>query len=250
MAIKDNFWSKIRAERCITTERMAQILEIDTNILSNYFIGFSMPNEGTIQKICDLLKIEYEQGLSEFQKVHSAYLAMHRFGNIVSFDKKPKKQNVSKKKKKPYSRRINFWTNLRLEHGLTLQEVANLLQIDCELVGAYLSGYEMPGHNEIVRFCQLFNVDYDKGKSEFEFAHSIYAPLDQESLGNIPNVVEIPETVSKSDSQEILKLIYGKVPYSEYTVVAKMLTEENTDILPVVYGKIDYATYCKLMAEI
>lgn len=247
MMVKDNFWSRLKTERSITTERVAQILNIDSSILSNYFIGFNMPDEKTIRSICEFFKIDYDQGLSEFRQVHSAYLAQHRFGNALSFDKKPSKTKQGKKKKTPWSRRINFWTNLRLEHGLTLQDVADKLQIDTEMVAGYFSGYMVPGHNELIRLCQLFNVDYDKGLSEFKYAHSIYAPLDQESIGNIPKAVEVNDTALTADKQEILKQIYGKIPYSEYSLVVKMLNEGNIDILPIVYGKVDYTTYRKLI---
>ena len=74
----------------------------------------------------------------------------------------------------PYTSFDNFWSLRRVEYGLRVQDVADLLQLDQKQVGGYFSGWQIPHPLVILRLCILFDVPYAVGEREFQNAFDEY----------------------------------------------------------------------------
>jgi len=110
-------------------------------------------------------------------------------------------------------------------------------------VADIFSGVQMPTSDDINSLCQLFEVDYKTGESEFRKLYDSNA-----EDHNIPETKEdtsdIINTMVSFDRDALLKSIYGKIPYSDYI---KLTTIENLeDALPILYGIVDFKTYMEL----
>ena len=89
---KDNFWSKLRVERNLTTKEIADYLGEGEKKTSAYFTGFLLPDDNTIRQLCDLFDVDFNTGNLEFQHAHRQYVAEHK-RTLKSSAKTTTKQN-------------------------------------------------------------------------------------------------------------------------------------------------------------
>lgn len=75
---KDNFWSKLRVERNLTTKEIADYLGEGEKKTSAYFTGFLLPDDNIIRQLCDLFDVDFNTGNLEFQHAHRQYVAEHK----------------------------------------------------------------------------------------------------------------------------------------------------------------------------
>lgn len=152
--------------------------------------------------------------------------------------------------KSPYARKDNFWSKTRVENKLTIAEVATAIGESEKIVASYFSGFLMPHDITVRRICDLFDVEFSKGKLEFENAHSKYKAEHKPTLkysarkkkpGEINNV------------EDIFLNLYGLVSCSEFIDIYNAATgraDEEVDLMAILYGKVDYKTFSKIISMI
>ena len=57
-ACKDNFWSRLRAEKGIKIKEVAEYLHMSGGGVGAYFTGELMPSEDKINALCDLFDVD------------------------------------------------------------------------------------------------------------------------------------------------------------------------------------------------
>lgn len=166
-----------------------------------------------------------------------------------------------------YACKDNFWSRLRAEKGIKIKEVAEYLHLSGGGVGAYFTGESMPDEDKINALCDLFDVDPVLGAREFKKAHDkwvsehhkakMIAGSKVERKEPTEETVEEPtEKVCTLDGYAVCKLLYGKLPYADYTIVYEgfMLGDfqgrDIEDVFKFLYGKVDYAIYCEVIKMI
>ena len=163
---------------------------------------------------------------------------------------KPYKKTSYKKK----TITSNFWNDKRIEYGMTLQDVSDLLGIKRGSISGYFSGFCLPDEQVLSAFCELFNVDVDKGRSEFLSAYSIWGKEHPDytecgrtykKITNVPADVEQPKVTPAIDKDIISELIYGKVEYEDFITILET-ANNGGDILRNLYGKVDYTSYLRI----
>lgn len=153
--------------------------------------------------------------------------------------------------------KITFWNTLRVERNIRYCDIAELFGGGVSTYGAYFSGQLMPKDDIITKLCDLFDVDFDKGKEEFRKAHADWVSTKHSGRRELTtgkkDVVlrasaEMPArvTVGQSDSpskSDIFSLIYGKIPYDRFSEFCDMVASKNGDPLKLVYGAVSYEDY-------
>ena len=149
--------------------------------------------------------------------------------------------------------RMTFWTRKRLDSQFTLRELSELSGIGYSTLSKYLTGQQMPPLKEIVKLCDLFNVDLDNGVKEFKMAHGAWksprrakeVKADSEEIKPI-TVVPVKE-VKPDDS--ILRAVYGIIPCSVFMEIEAGKVEE-TKIFEALYNKVDYDTFIEIQNKL
>ena len=163
---------------------------------------------------------------------------------------------MGRKVKVATSLKDNFWSRKRVEAGLHVKDVANLLNMASSSVGEYLSGQFIPPVPIIRAFCDLFDVDYDTGELEFQRAHRAWKSMREHkdykviSAETLRAEVLVPEVAKEEPAvtkfmEDLYSVIYGKVTYEQYEEIRKGKFD-GVRILSYIYGKVDYATYIEL----
>ena len=143
--------------------------------------------------------------------------------------------------------KTNFWSTLRVDRGIKLKELADLLGFSDSAVGAWFSGQVLPKASVINDLCSFFDVDVDEGTRQFVLAHREWR-----AQNNRPSATKnIPATREKSldsisTSDDILQLLYGKVDYTTFVRLTTVLSNksDDTDVLQEIYGSVSYEEFC------
>lgn len=152
--------------------------------------------------------------------------------------------------KAPYARKDNFWSKKRVDNKLTVAEVASAIGENDKTVSAYFTGLLMPHDATVRRMCDLFDIEFSKGKLEFENAHSKYKAEHSPSLkfsarqkkpGEINNI------------EDVFLTLYGLVSCAEFidiynTAIGR--ADEGIDLMAILYGKVDYKTFSKIITMV
>lgn len=85
-----------------------------------------------------------------------------------------------------------FWSNKRVENGLSIGDLADLLNTSYTQASKYLTGQVIPNAEMRRKICTLFDVPYNVGEQEFIIAHNLwkqnnnskYAVIQQDPLTN------------------------------------------------------------------
>ena len=85
-------------------------------------------------------------------------------------------------KKSPLTYTDNFWSNLRVDRGYRVKELADLCEVETKTMSAFFTGQCMPPDSVIETLCEFFAVDFTKGKEEFQRAERAYRPLHKRTL--------------------------------------------------------------------
>lgn len=162
---------------------------------------------------------------------------------------------MGRKVKVATSLKDNFWSRKRVEAGLHVKDVANLLNMASSSVGEYLTGQVIPPEPVIKALCLLFDVDYDTGELEFQRAHRAwksmrehkdYKVISAKTLRAEALASEVKEEPAMTKfTEELYSVIYGKVTFEQYEEIRKGQFD-GVRILSYIYGKVDYATYIEL----
>lgn len=68
---KDTFWNRRRIAKGLKIEDISEKSGVSKKAIWAYFAGAKMPNDATIEKLCNALDVDVIQGASEFRKAHT-----------------------------------------------------------------------------------------------------------------------------------------------------------------------------------
>ena len=153
-----------------------------------------------------------------------------------------------------------YWNNLRVERNIKVKEIAEYLNVSLSAAGGYFSGQIMPRELQIKQLCGLFDVPIDVGTEEFKKAHALWKSERKRSgvkvqSGKKDKPAEIEITVDMTapqfeepsvDNLDIIKLLYGKLPYELFETVRKMIKHQSGDVLEQLYGRVSYKEFIQI----
>ena len=151
-----------------------------------------------------------------------------------------------------------WWNSLRVERNIAYKKLVQYMDCCISRVGGWFSGQKLPDRADIIKICDLFDVDYlegerhfiednEKWQSEHKRTH-----LASTGVGETKNPrkkrtkIKVAQTQVKDVSEEIpniLELAYGAIDYTDYIKVSNVLSENPTDILNSLYGKVSYEAF-------
>lgn len=279
-----NFWiDKKLAEGC-TNGDLGALLGKDDSTISAYFIGKNMPKDDVIQTLCEYFNVDFNLGKAKFREAFDqwtedhkdTYVAKGDSHQLIAFDwkkyRKPKSKDVKAVKSKRsknhlgnHAKADNFWRALRIEQGLSYEEISANTGIPSLMCQEYFSGERLPSTDRAYAICDYMGVDHDVGVAKFAEIHQKWRE-DHTKL----SIIKVPEKLDPIESPQIsqpvasisescavhtignlddvLEYLYGKVDYDEFE---RMLTLKTVDaVLKALYGKVDYNLYVDLIREI
>lgn len=146
-----------------------------------------------------------------------------------------------------YAKKDTFWNKQRVDKGLTIKEISELIGEKEKTVSAYFTGFLMPSESTIRTLCDLFDVDFHTGNLEFQHAHKQYRAEHDLSL-KYSSKQESKKKDITSD-EDILDALYGVLPRKEFLDIYKALyiaVDDSVDYRRILYNAVDYDTYCKI----
>lgn len=240
--------NKLRCDKGLSIAELAKMMGVTPQVVDSWLIGKCCPREDGIKKLATALEVTPEYVLE-----------------AITTSKINKRNNTSHKSSRKM-RQIsnNFWSKLRKTHNITCETIAGLLdeKKDPTTVAKYFTGDCMPNDKIIQNICDIFDIDFEKGKQEFQVVrdkklaikkNTIEATMNPTSISDAPienstskAITLIP--VKNEQVKSIGKMIYNKVTFEEFWDILFMLTEDinNKNLPELLYGKVDYATFNKI----
>lgn len=241
--------NKLRIKNNLTVREIADQMGVSIGTVSILFNKTKIPTRANLMKLSKVFNMDY-------------YDLCKYLG--ITPDMEVKTSTAA-------SRKYTFWNTIRNESGLTIVEVAEGIGKPKSrvVVGKYFTGEVMPNDETITALCNLFDVEFERGKEEFSKAYDAWhnrlpstpeTPIAEEvpvpeiqeeepedtltaPIGNLqiqptPEVADVPE-------QDIGKLVYGKVDYDEFNMIKDCIDRgDNTEIiLETIYGKVNCKAY-------
>ena len=151
---------------------------------------------------------------------------------------------------KPRASILTFWTKKRLENGLTLEDLSELMKIGYSTLSKELTGEKAMPPENVAKLCELFDVGLREGKRQAKIAHSAWVVshrlTENDSEDEMPIVPAdtVTEEVDVSDS--ILRKIYGNIPYDDFLTIQENGVKSR-ETLEILYDKVDFDTFMKLL---
>ena len=168
-----------------------------------------------------------------------------------------------------WASRTTFWNIQRVKNDYRVKELAETLGLGVKVTGSYLTGFLMPNDKTIEDFCNLFQIDFSKGKGEFYKAHEAYDREKQNRKRRISSKKETecvypkeevekplaPAPVEKADvpvvnpdeiGDRVMEMLYNKIPYKDFKILAGQIMS-GADIVECVYGNVDFDTFAKIV---
>lgn len=156
--------------------------------------------------------------------------------------------------RKAFTFKDTFWSKLRIEKDLSLQDIADIVGLSDASIGQYFSGATIPPDRTLMDICDLFDVDYETGRLEFERANRAWKAEHDKTLKYSARVPyqkkrKAPEHKDISNAEDVLNAIYSKVSCSDFVAIYNLIMGNTTDVDPleILYGKVDYDTYYKII---
>lgn len=152
-----------------------------------------------------------------------------------------------------------FWNEVRVKSNCRYTDLADLLGRSPSYCSMIFSGELLPIDSIIEKLCDFFDVDFEKGKAEFETAHREWisygrgggkqilatgsnAGYKHKSKVTTTTDAALPTTSTKN---AIVGMIYGKISYTAFIEFTTAL-EEGTDVevlLKSIYAKVTYEDF-------
>lgn len=150
-----------------------------------------------------------------------------------------------------YAKKDTFWNKQRVEKGLTLKEISELIGEKEKTVSAYFTGFLMPSESTVRTLCDLFDVDFHTGSLEFQHAHKQYTAEHNLSLKYSSKQESKRKNITPSitSDEDILDALYGVLPRKEFLDIYKALyiaVDDSVDYRRILYNAVDYDTYCTI----
>lgn len=73
--VKDTFWNRLRVERNITLEELADYMGVSQSLINQWFTGALIPRDDDISKLCELFDVSMLEGTVAFQQANRQYVA-------------------------------------------------------------------------------------------------------------------------------------------------------------------------------
>lgn len=250
--------NELRISKGISQQEIADYLKVSQNTVSTWCNNKTAPNEDQIDALAEMFRVPREE--------ITACIVAKRVKNTSS-----KGSGI------PRAFKDTFWSKMRVENDLKLSEVAEALDVEHKRVARYFSGQSVPTDSEIKIICDLFDVDFTKGKYEFNKAHKAWRGerkrdrskyisakqfMDTESepdkvapIASAPDKVapivpavtatNIQVNLDKNTASRILANLYGKIDYHYFVAVSKLIStgKSASEILSTLYGVINYDTF-------
>ena len=151
----DTFWQKIIVESGLSNSEIAKKTGVKhRDHIPNYSNGLRLPNDTIIKAFCELFNVDYKKGRQEFIEAHRKYNDEHMFANPELV-----------------SPQDTFWNNLRKENVFSFRHIAKQVNSNPTTISQYFRGDGIPPDKLLIKICDLFDIDYRKGKKEFENAY-------------------------------------------------------------------------------
>jgi transcriptional regulator with XRE-family HTH domain len=145
---------------------------------------------------------------------------------------------------KPRFSQRTWWSEQRVQKNLSLQKLSELSGIEYSSLSKYLTGQVVPNLSAITKLCDIFKVNYDVGKKEFEKAHKVWLANHKKKVNSlIPTEKAVEEEAEESDN--ILKILYRKLSYEDFMEIYEK-AEGGTPTLRFLYDKVDFDTFFKI----
>ena len=146
-----------------------------------------------------------------------------------------------------------FWNRKRVEAGMKNSDLAELFHVSDSTVSTWIIGKVMPADYIIHKMCDLFDVEYSVGHSEFFKAHRDYVELARTgakqklSYETTPQAEGVQGSIISAYANDVFKLVYGNIPYEAFTAfVNACATKDTGAALSAIYGKVDYISFKKI----
>lgn len=139
-----------------------------------------------------------------------------------------------------------FWNNKRVESGIKLDDLAEQFHVSNSCVSTWFTGQIMPTDHIIHQLCELFDVDYNIGHSEFFKAHQAYVAkkrVGTKAINRSHNTsLSIPNNI------DIYEAVYGKLSYDEFRAYIEACANKNVEeAVKYIYGKVDYDVFLNII---
>jgi len=228
---KDTPLNDLRIEKNLTVSEIAKRMGLSVGTISILFNHTKTPTKDTLMKLAEVFDMEY------------AALCKRIGVDTESLQTKRMAKNT-------------FWNRIRTEAGLTINEVAEGIgkQGKRVMIGKYFTGEAMPSDDTIRAICNLFDIDFTKGKEEFINAHIVWLPRngkpDVAAKKNVRAKVTKTSTATRKlaetafDNLETIplngRLMTKKDEVTPAPETVKDTTFNTEDIERRVYGNVSY----------
>lgn len=175
---------------------------------------------------------------------------------------------MAKKNRPAFTFKDNFWSKKRVEQNVSIQDVAELLNINVKTASSYFTGQQCPHEEQIKIICDFFDVDVIEGTREFINAHKKYDATHKRVLtasakkpkeskkvkaaestdtANETDIIIPKDTPIKvvgfTDNRKVIeKILYGTLSYDDFELFKARLDGVG-DPLELIYDKVDYRTF-------
>ena len=161
----------------------------------------------------------------------------------------------------------NFWNRERVARNISYKELTEILGGSIAGWGGRFSGQLMPTPLEIKHLCELFDIDIERGTEEFKKAHALWKSERHKTQVAITGTMEKMSHPRKTitvdmtapqfeeepveeqpvlDTTEVLKSVYGKLPYELFMTFRAMLKDTKKDPLECLCGRISYNEFLQI----
>lgn len=253
----DTYWSRLRIERRLSYDVIAHYTGSNNPMLATWFHGDNVPNDEMILKLCELFSIDFDRGKQHFWE---DFQAKHPGKTPTHWNPRHSRPAPPPNK---YLRiyKDTFWNRLRLQKGIPTKQLAKMLGIkSVYFIYTWFSGQHVPSDNHIRKLCEIYEVDYEKGKQEFLDAHAgwyswnlenkkaciaterqgMYTPKkDNRDL----EIAEIP-TSTLQDMQNLRKkILWDRIPPEMQKHICDKIAECKKHIIDELQSEIDFYTF-------
>lgn len=157
--------------------------------------------------------------------------------------------------RKAFTFKDTFWSKLRVEKNLSLQDVADVIGLSDASIGQYFTGATLPKDRTIRDICELFDVDYNTGAHEFYKAHKAWRAEHENktlkySAREKKSVTKKTKSSKIENVEDVIRFFYGQLSCDDFLNLYNTLTGTGNisfeDILASIYGTVDFETFNKI----
>lgn len=253
----NTYWSRLRIERGLSYDVITHYTGSNNTMLATWFRGDNVPKDEMILKLCELFSVDFNEGKQHFWE---DFQTRHPGKNPVHWNPKHNRPAPPPNK----SLRIykdTFWNRLRLQKGISTKQLVKMLGIKSgSFIYAWFSGQHVPPDKYIRKFCEIYEIDYEKGKQEFFDAHAGWYSWNLENKkaciaterqgmytpkkdNRDSEIAEIP-TSTLQDMQNLRKkILWDRIPPEMQKFICEKIAECKQQIINELHSEIDFYTF-------